>query len=166
MSGNMIGDVYNPAANADELILRWLRRARESQENHYEKAVYFDHWNFWFGVPVIIITAVVSASVFGTMQEQATGYWKYIAMAVSLISVVATSLQTFLNFPERAERHRAIASEYGAIRRRLELVNISSSKDLVIMEKLGDDLSAIASRAPSISQSFFRLTRPRPTPSA
>lgn len=159
MSGNERAGVYAPAADEDELVRRWLLRARESQTAHYERGVFFERWNFWFGIPVIIVTGIVSASVFAVVDEKATGELKIITMILSVLAVILSSLQTFLKFSEKAEQHRATGAEYGALRRRLELLHISSPKDKAALEKIGSDLSTLSGRAPSISVSIFKKTR-------
>lgn len=156
MSGNDLSGSYTPASSSEELILRWLLRTRESQFSHYEKSIYFDRWNFWFGIPVIVVTAIVSASVFATIAKEATAELKYWTMGLSLLAVVFSSLQTFLKFSERAERHRAVGAEYATLRRRLEILHIADIKDLSKIEKIGEDISALSARAPTISKSFFQ----------
>jgi hypothetical protein len=155
VSDNLVNQKYIPASDDNELVLRWLLRARESQFAHYEMGVIFDRWNKWFGVPVIAITTIVSGSIFSVIQKDATGEMKYWTMGLSLLAVVLTSLQTFLKFSERAEKHRAAAAEYGVVRRRLEVLHISSQKSLDSLNKLGEEISALGSRVPAISNATF-----------
>lgn len=155
MSGNNKNNNYVPAADESQLILRWLKRARESQFTHYRMGVIFDRLHLCFGVPVIITTTIVSGSIFAAIQREAAGDIKYWVMGVSLIAVVLSSLQTFLKFSERAEKHRVAAAEYGSIRRRLEIAHVTSPVDKSVLEKLGDEISALAVRAPAISDSTF-----------
>ena len=54
---------YEPARSNEELLLRWLRRLRESQFSHYEEASRLSRYNFFLGVPVVIVGAVVSPIV-------------------------------------------------------------------------------------------------------
>lgn len=151
----MINELYVPATDTNELALRWLRRARESQFGHYEMGIINDGRNKYFGIPVIIVTSIVSASVFSAIQKDGGEVIKFIAMGLSLLAVVLSSLQTFFNFSERAEKHRAAGAEYASLRRRLELFSASSVKDIEALRKIGDDLSALGARAPTIPASVY-----------
>lgn len=157
----MTTQVYTPAANTDELALRWLRRARESQFGHYEMGVINDARGKYFGIPVIIVTSVVSASVFTAIQKDGGELVKLVAMGLSLLAVVLSSLQTFFNFSERAEKHRAAGAEYAGLRRRLEFFNASAVKDLDELKKIGDDLSALGARAPTIPAAVYEKVKDR-----
>lgn len=146
---------YDPAANPVELGLRWLRRARESQFNHYRMAVIFERLSKYFGVPVIIVTSIVSASVFTTLKNNESENVKAFALGLSLLSVVLSSLQTFFNFSDRADKHRKAGADYAAIRRKLEIFHASSNNNIAALEKIGVELSDLASRVPSLASSRF-----------
>jgi hypothetical protein len=61
---------YIPPKDQKELVLSWLRRARESQMAHYEMADRLSKKVKWLGVPVIILTVLVGASAFASIVEE------------------------------------------------------------------------------------------------
>jgi hypothetical protein len=71
------------------------------------------------GVPVVVLTTLVGTSVFATLQETVnTGMRIFAGVAIVLAAVLA-SLQTFLNLGEQAEKNRAAAEKWPAIRREI-----------------------------------------------
>lgn len=63
---------YLPPQNKQQLVVAWIRRAREAQFCHYESANIYSARDKWLGIPVIIITTVIGTSVFASSRR---GYW-------------------------------------------------------------------------------------------
>ena len=102
-----LGD-YEPAIDTDSLLLKWIRRARESQMSHYDMANFLGRRSRGLGVSVIAITSLIGTTAFLSMI--ATGVSPWVRIVIGLVSVLASvmaSLQTFLRYAERAEQHRA-----------------------------------------------------------
>jgi hypothetical protein len=79
--------------------------------------------NYWLGIPVVVCTTIVGTTVFATLQQgdnQVHPKVKIAAGVISVISAVLASLQTFLSFGERAEKHRVVGSGYGGILKEIE----------------------------------------------
>lgn len=111
----------------------------------------------WFGVPVILLTALVGTSVFASIATEAVSIEAKIA--VGLLSVVATvlsSLQTFFKFSERAEKHRLYGSRSSAARRELEVVIAEGATiDAHYLATLREKLDQRAAEAPHLSWKVF-----------
>jgi hypothetical protein len=102
------------------LLRDWQRRAAISQEAHYARATRLADYNIWFGVPVVALATFVGTSVFATLQEDVRIELRILVGSVSVLAAVLASLQTFLRFQERAEKHRASAELWAAIRREID----------------------------------------------
>jgi hypothetical protein len=102
------------------LLRDWQRRAAISQEAHYARATRLADYNIWFGVPVVALATFVGTSVFATLQEDVSIELRILVGSVSVLAAVLASLQTFLRFQERAEKHRASAELWAAIRREID----------------------------------------------
>jgi hypothetical protein len=102
------------------LLGDWQRRAAVSQDAHYVRATRLTKFNVWFGVPVVALTTFVGTSVFATLQEDVRTDLRILVGSVSVLAAVLASLQTFLRFQERAEKHRAAAELWSAIRREID----------------------------------------------
>ena len=149
---------YQPPCNTRDLVVTWLRRARESKVAHYEMANRLGQRAQWFGLPVILITVVVGTSSFASIAEGAVSTAAKIA--VGLLSVLATilsALQTFFKFSERAEKHRRCGAQYGAIERELEAIvaEEGSRIDANYVASLREKLDRMAEDAPHVPWQVF-----------
>jgi len=155
-------NIYLPPQTLDDLVLTWLKRCRESQFAHYEVAAKYSTYHMWLGIPTIAVAAVVSCSVFAVMQETGSDLMKYLATGLSLLSVLLTSLQTFLKFSETSSMHNSTGAEYASIRRELEVLNATQQpKDPIVVSEIGGRISALGARAPNISKEVFDKIKER-----
>lgn len=149
---------YSPPATPEELVLAWLRRARESQLSHYEMANRLAKRNLWMGVPVIAITAMVGTSAFASVVADLVPVWaKVAAGGASVLAAVLASLQTFFKFSERAERHKTFAAKFGAVRRELETLHASgrAAAEPSFVGVLREKLDRLAEEAPAVPADVF-----------
>jgi len=104
-----------------DLLRDWQRRAAVSQEAHYARATRLASYNIWFGIPVVALATFVGTAVFASLQETDVSVEMRIFVgSVSVLAAVLASLQTFLRFQERAEKHRVSAELWAAIRREID----------------------------------------------
>jgi hypothetical protein len=147
---------YAPPATEAELVLSWLRRARESQFAHYAAARRLRSYGRVFGVPVIIITALIGASAFASILAQAIPlYAKVIAGLCSVAATVLSSLQTFFKFSERSEKHRLFGAKFGALRRELESLHVQNEIKPAQLTTVRTKLDKLAIEAPDVSAAVF-----------
>jgi hypothetical protein len=99
------------------LLQDWEERANAAAKTHYAAANRLTSKNYLLGVPVVVFTTFVGTSVFATLQEDVNTGLRILVGAVSVIAAVLASLQTFLRYPERAEKHRIAGGNWSAIRR-------------------------------------------------
>jgi hypothetical protein len=102
------------------LLRDWLLRATASQEAHYAIAGRLGRYNILFGIPVVAFATFVGTSVFATLQEDVDTTLRILVGIVSVLAAVLASLQTFLRFQERAEKHRTSAELWASIRREID----------------------------------------------
>lgn len=102
------------------LLRNWQHRAALSQEAHYARATRLGTFNIWLGVPVVALTTFVATSVFATLTEDVRIELRILVGTISALAAVLASLQTFLRFQERAEKHRASAELWASIRREID----------------------------------------------
>ena len=102
------------------LLREWQERAAVSQDAHYVIATRLGRYNLLFGIPVVVLATIVGTSVFATLQREVATGWQIAIGIVSVLAGVLASLQTFLRFQERAEKHRAAAELWAAIRREID----------------------------------------------
>lgn len=142
---------------AEELIADWLRRAAESQYAHYECAKHFARQNYFLGVPVVVISAIVGTAIFASLEKQPDLWIRVVAGLTSVTAGVLSALQTFLRFAERAEKHRAAGATFGAIRRQLQ--QLAELRDGTGPE-VGEALDRIRERFDSLAQQSPEIPKP------
>jgi hypothetical protein len=111
----------------------------------------------------LIISTIVGAAIFGTIESNPDPYWRIVAGLLSLSAAVLASLQTFFGFAEASERHLAAGRRYGAIRRQLEQLeleyaNADESKRaeaLGELDALLERLAAVAEESPAIPDKMY-----------
>jgi hypothetical protein len=103
-----------------KLLRDWSARAGASADAHYALCTRLSRANIRFGVPVVILTTFVGTSVFATLQHHVSLALRIGVGILSVLAAVLASLQTFLRFGERAEKHRTAAEAWAALRRDME----------------------------------------------
>ena len=101
------------------LLRDWATRATASAETHFTTAADLGRRNVWLGVPVVVLTTFIGTSVFATLERTVGLELRITVGLVSVLAAVLASLQTFLRFAERAERHRAAGERWAAIAREI-----------------------------------------------
>lgn len=122
-----------------DIIDDWLFRLNRMQSAHYEVAMYYRKLHMYLGVPTIIVTTIVGSAIFLEYSETQTlsALMQAIVVFLSLSAPVLTSLQTFLNFNERAEKHRSAGANHAELRVQLEVFSRNPGNRDMIWEYLG-----------------------------
>ncbi len=145
-------------ASPSVLVQEWFRRARRNQRLHYQCADHFARRNRLLGIPAIVISSLVGSAVFASVEHEASGEMKIALGLLSIFAAVLASLQTFLSYSERAERHRITSARYASVRRQLELlaaVSDPSSPEIAIrLSAVQQALDSCAEAAPQVPQTI------------
>lgn len=104
------------------LLKKWSSRAQAAADAHYDLCTRLSRANIRFGVPVVVLTTFVGTSVFATLEHRVNVGLKITVGMISVLAAVLASLQTFLRFGERAEKHRTAAEAWAALNRELEVM--------------------------------------------
>jgi hypothetical protein len=68
-----------------------------------------------WGIPAVVLSTVVSTSVFASLLKQPDPWLQITLGFASVAAALLASLQTFLSYSERAEKHRIAGAKYGAL---------------------------------------------------
>ena len=158
-----VGRLFTIAKNTNELLMSSHRRLRETQTSHYEAAKPLSHAIYWLGIPVVVLSTFVGTSVFATLQkqEQVDIRLRVLVGFLSVAAAVLASLQMFLRFSERAEKHRTIAARAGSLRRQVEQL-LATTPHEVAEDKLNSlriEMDKLAEDAPSVSEKIWARTK-------
>ncbi len=101
-------------------LQQWLNGIKIYHVAHQRAAAYYGHANRLLGVPVTVLTILISTSIYATLSSsKSTQIFMFIG-AVSALAAVLSGLQTFLNYPELVQKHKAAGVKFGRLRRRVE----------------------------------------------
>src|SRR5690348_17241901 len=82
-------------ANMQELLRGWLLHAHKGRDRHDVAARRYEGHRTGFGVPTIVLSAVVGTSVFASLGEQQAAIWAQVSVGVlSMGAAVFSALQT------------------------------------------------------------------------
>jgi hypothetical protein len=153
---------YEPPADETQLLLKWIRRSRESQMSHYDMADLLSARDRQLGWLVTVLTAFIGTAVFASLSTEAVSLeWRIFVGLVSVAAVVSAALQTFLKYAERAEKHRSAGARYGAVRRRLEAVYSGDpdARNGHYLTSIRDELDRLAQDSPNVPPRIFYRTQ-------
>ena len=135
----------------------WYKRVAITQKAHYLSAAYFSTRKYWLGIPAVVLSTLVGTSVFATVQKQPEVWLQIIVGLASVAAALLASLQTFLGYSERAEKHRIAGAKYGALGRELEQLRASGalpSADAI--SKIRKSLDDLAVESPNNPDPIYR----------
>jgi hypothetical protein len=145
------------------LLETWYKRAEACHKCHFLASHRYSKYNYMIGIPTIVVTTVVGTSVFASLSTESRAVVATLAIGfVSIMAAILSSLQTFLGFPERADRHRDAGVKYGTIGRKMELLinenAMPNGAEAAALKKELDDLAAASPKIPlDILKSFGTL---------
>ncbi len=137
------------------LLEHWRNQLDRNQSAQYLSAEHCRRINNWLGMPVIACTAIVGSTVFATLSD-AFGHSVWLTIALGLMSVTAAvlaSLQTFLKYSERAEKHLTAHRQFSRLKRDVEFL-------LAFPPKPEEARSTIASLRARIDQAIDEAVPP------
>jgi hypothetical protein len=137
------------------LLERWRNQLERLQSAQYLSAEHCRRINNWLGMPVIACTAIVGSTVFATLSD-AFGHSVWLTIALGFMSVTAAvlaSLQTFLKYSERAEKHLTANRQFNRLKRQVEFL-------LAFPPKPEESRSTIANLKTQIDQAMDEAVPP------
>jgi hypothetical protein len=139
--------------SSDEVLKRWLKRARESQLSHQLMAERLSLVHRGLGVLTIGITAIAGAT---TLLATLGDISKVLLALFTLLAAVLSSLQTFLKLEDRTNLHRIAGASYGHVRRKLELAMVLEiSEKEIRLKEAESELNKLATESPSVSKRVY-----------
>jgi len=119
-----------------QLIQGWLIHARKSWKKQEEAARRLESQYRRVGFASIILSAVVGASLFASLETVYEPWGRIVAGIVSIAASVLASLLTFNRYEERTEKHRSAGVSYKAALRKLEKMHAVPDSSKIEQERL------------------------------
>jgi hypothetical protein len=134
----------------EALVEQWLRGVKVAHVGHTRAATVFSRRGRVIGVAATFVTTVVGTTLFSTLSSSPDPRLVAFAALASIAAVILSALQTFLNYGELVSGHRAAASAYGDLRRRLEQLLVFA------------DATHIRTKMPEIGAAWTKLEQDSP----
>jgi len=150
------------------IAVRARNKARFAGTAHHMAAERASRKNIWIGVPVVIFSSIVATSIFGSISEAPPSTtWQIITGFVALTAAVLSALQTFFRFAEQSQMHLAAATNFLAMRRKLDVFLVrhsdsdesSHEKALQELEPMLEELESIGRTAPVVSNTLYHQAK-------
>lgn len=148
----------------NDLILHWRFRVHRMQLAHYQSARSFEKRHLWLGLPAIALSTIVGTSVFATIEQTADNsrkLWLQITIGLlSVLSAVLVSLQTFLRYAERAEKHRVAGARFANLKHEIELLSTMPPPNPADLRQALADIegkwSKLREDSPNLSEAIWK----------
>jgi hypothetical protein len=141
------------------VLHEWKKRISRSHRAHNRSAAFYETWSQRLGIIATVLSTIVGTTVFATLQESAPHMGiKIILGVLSITSAVIAALQTYLRFPELAQKHGKAAIDFGGLRRRVESLETAppSANELEnALVALDEEWKAISEKSPIITQKLY-----------
>jgi hypothetical protein len=141
---------------SEQVLDEWYQRVSVTQRAHYLSANHFGGRKYWLGIPAVVLTTIVGTSIFATLKDGPEPWLQILVGLASVAAAVLTSLQTFLGYAERAEKHRLAGAKYGALGRELETLRaVSDGASKEQTDRVRERLDVLAIETPNNPQSIY-----------
>ena len=140
-----------------EVLDEWYERASVTQRAHYLSADYYGRRKYWLGIPAVVLSTIVGTTVFASLQKQPEVWLQISVGLASVVAALLASLQTFLGYSERAEKHRVAGAKYGALGRELEVMRVSQEgPPQEVIAEVRKRLDSLALESPNNPMPIYR----------
>jgi hypothetical protein len=114
------------------------------------------------GIPAVVLSTTAGTTIFATLESVPDLRIRITVGLLSVAAAVLVSLQTFLRYAERAERHKSAAVRYGILRREAEeaLAHCSAGEPCPreFFEKVRQRWDAVDQESPTVPPSIYKRT--------
>jgi hypothetical protein len=132
---------------------------------HYLTSDQLEGRNRLLGIPVTVASTAVGTTIFATLQSSTALWLKIMTGLVSIAAALLAGLQTFLNYAEKAQKHKVSGTVYSALRRDFEIFVLrfgpaseeKRSDALTELESLAERLTKSAQEAPSVPDLHWNM---------
>ena len=135
----------------------WLDRLMVRRNGHMENVKKYGKRNKQFGIPTIIVSAIVGSAVFATIGEADMVEIQIAAGIFSLAGAALSALQTFLGYDSLSEKNHAAAAGYSKLLSEVEARTLLDKvDDENFITDFVDRMNALIADSPPLSSNTLR----------
>lgn len=120
--------IANVTQGQRQVIEQWRNGFHLNQDCHYSAAAKAERVGRMIGVAVVLLSTAVGASIFRSLAALQGDTATIVTGMLSLVAAALAAVQTFMDFPGTAEKHRLAAVAYGDLRREMDRLLASDSE--------------------------------------
>ncbi|SRR6266849_1583779 len=147
-----------------EVVRGWLIHARKGWKKQDEAARLLEWQYRKVGFASLILSTIVGASVFASLEAAYEPWSRILAGIVSICAGVLAGMLTLYRYEERSEKHRAAAARYKGALRALERVHAAPgdpAADKGSLGKIEAELDELEKSAPVVPEEVDRAAEQR-----
>jgi len=149
----------------NETLLFWLLHAHKGRDRHDTVARRYETYRLFLGSVATLFATLAGASVLGLVEKAWPLWGKLLVGGIGILAGFSAGLGTFLNLPERVDRHRSAGVRYKIAIRELERIIGSGSSactptdikriEMTDIERIEKQLNELEESAPVVSERIY-----------
>ncbi|WPD23542.1 MAG: DUF4231 domain-containing protein [Candidatus Electrothrix scaldis] len=137
----------------------WGRRNVTALNAHYAASKLYAKKHYLVGIPAVVLASFVGTSVFASLSQEISPFIKIVVSCCSALAAILAGVQTFLNYSQKSEKHRLIASKYSSMGREIEQLLTNTDEQLAKKQEeidiLRKKIDLIAQEAPILPKGLY-----------
>jgi len=137
-------------------------RLHKAQIGHYIEAEKYTKYHYYLGIPSMVLSGITNIGVLYQIDFNKIDIFMIIVIISTLLVTILSTLQTFLNFYQKAELHKSMAVKYGKIKRDVEMLidhDIPETKHFEYFQTIQNEWNAVAEMSPITSNSIRKKVK-------
>ncbi|WP_411102173.1 SLATT domain-containing protein [Streptomyces sp. cmx-4-9] len=146
----------HPDGSAYRRLEAWCHDMRMSYWFHECTATSFSKRGRYLAAGAFILSTLVGAAIFSTLESLPSMGWKITAGLLSALSAVLTGIQALLKYPELASLHHQTAASLFPLIRRAEIELAQGPPSPDTLESIGEEWGKMQYDMPDVSERIKR----------
>jgi hypothetical protein len=148
------------SSHIEDLMKQWTRSLALMHIAHHEAASFYGGWHLTLGVMVVILSAVLGASIGEFIYPEDPARSKLLTVLLGMLSALFAGVQTFVDAGGRSKSHHTSAAAFAEARRELEQLAATGVPSVEDVTTVLDDVrrkwnSALAA-APNLPRAIHK----------
>jgi len=142
----------------EALLKDWRQRTAAASEAHYKLASGLRKKNLMLGVPLVTSSNVVGTGVVAVPEDIIPPAFKIALLLNGIGTAILVTLQTFLRFGERAEKHLIAADWYASVCRDIDTLSTEErARPKECLDRIRKEISKIRQQSPEIGDRLWKV---------